>query len=114
MAPLVLFVLWARRAARVAAPFACALALAGLVVVDAQSSLPLPYAIAAAAGLSALLVARGRNRARAIEGTFLGDLEVGALVVVAAVGAAERLDGSLDGRSFPAVFVAVGLVSALA
>jgi two-component system, cell cycle response regulator len=114
MAPLVLFVLWARRAARVTAPLAGALALGGLVVVDAQSPLPQPYAIAAVLVLGALLVARGRKRARAIEGTLLGDLELGALLVVAAMSAAERLDGSLDGRSFPAVYVAVGLVSAFA
>ena len=114
MAPLVLLVLWARRAARVAAPLACALALGGVVVADAQSPLPLPYAIAAGVALGVLLVARGRKRARAIEGTLLCELELGTLVVVAAVGAAERIDGSLDGRSFPAVYVAVGLVSALA
>jgi len=114
MAPLVRFVLWVRRAARVTAPLACALALGGLVVLDAQSPLPLPYAVASAAGLGALLVARGRRRARAIEGTLLGDLELGALLVVAAEGAAVHLDGSLDGRAFPAVYVAVGLVSAFA
>src|SRR4051812_3426134 len=114
MAPLVRLVLWVRRAARVTAPLAVALALGGLVVLDAQSPLPLPYAIAAAAGLGALLVARGRKRARAIDGTLLGDVELGALVVVAAAGAAEHLDGSLDGRAFPAVYVAIGLVSAFA
>jgi diguanylate cyclase (GGDEF)-like protein len=114
MAPLVRFVLWVRRAARVAAPLACALGLGGLVVLDAQSPLPVPYAIAAAVGLLALLVARGQRRARAIEGTILGDLELGALLVVLAVGTSEHLDGSLDGRAFPAVYVAVGLVSAFA
>src|SRR6516164_8150058 len=114
MAPLVLFVLWVRRATRATAPLACALALGGLVVLDAQSPLPAPYALATAAGLVALLVARGKKRARAIEGTLLGDAELGVLLVVAAAGAAAHLDGSLDGRSFPAVFVAIGLVSAFA
>src|SRR5579871_260314 len=114
MAPLVRFVLWARRAARLTAPLGCALALGGLVVVDAQSPLPLPYAVAAGAGLGALLLSRGRRRARAIEGTFLGDVEIGALLVVVAEAAAVRIDGSLDGRAFPCVYVAVGAVSALA
>src|SRR5262245_27767345 len=114
MAPLVLLVLWVRRAARATAPLACALALAGLVVLDAQTPLPLPYALAAAAFLLALLVARPRRRAQAIEGTLLGDLELGLLLVVAAFGAASHLDGSLDGRAYPAVFVAVGLTTAFA
>jgi len=114
MAPLVLFVLSVRRAARLLAPLAGALALGGLVVVDAQSPLALPSAVAAAAGTAVLLAARGRKRARAIEGTLLGDLELGALLIVAATGAAVHLDGSLDGRAFPAVYVAVGLVSAFA
>jgi two-component system cell cycle response regulator len=114
MAPLVLFVLWVRRAARAVAPLVCALALAGLVVLDAQAPLPLPYAVAAAVFLAGLLGARARQRAQAIEGTALGDLELGALLVVAALGAASHLDASLDGRIYPAVFVAIGLTTAFA
>lgn len=114
MAPLVLLVLQVRRAARASAPLACALALAGLVVLDAQAPLPLPYAISAAAVLAALLALRARRRARAIEGGALADLELGALLTVAAFAASVRLDGSLDGRAYPLVFVCVGLVSAFA
>src|ERR1700722_9584974 len=114
MAPLVLSVLWVRRAARVMAPLACALALGGVVVLDAQSPLPVPYAVTAAAVLMVLLCVRGRTRVRVIDGTLLGDLELGALLVVAATGAAEHVDASLDGRAFPAVYVAIGLVSAFA
>ncbi len=114
MAPLVLFVLWVRRAARVTAPLVCAVSLGGLVVLDAQTPLPPAYAVAGAVGLGALLVARGKKRARAIEGTLLGDLELGALLVVAACGAAVHLDGTVDGRAFPAVYVAIALVSAFA
>ena len=114
MAPLVLFVLWVRRAARATAPLACALALGGLVVLDAQSPLPLPYAAASALGFVALLATFARRRAQAIEGTLLGDLELGAMLVVTAFAAAAHLDGSLDGRVYPAVYVAVGLVSAFA
>jgi diguanylate cyclase (GGDEF)-like protein len=114
MAPLVLFVLWVRRGAKVAAPLALALALGALVVLDAQSPLPLPYAVAAACGLGAVLIARGKKRAQAIEGTLLADLELGALLVVLATGVAAHLDGSLDGRAYPAVYVAIGIVSAFA
>jgi two-component system cell cycle response regulator len=114
MAPLVLLVLWARRAARLAAPLAGALALAALAILDAASPLPPAYAAASAAGLAALLFARAKRRAQAIEGSVLADLELGVLLVVAAVGAAAHLDGSLDGRVYPAVLVAVALTSAFA
>jgi two-component system cell cycle response regulator len=114
MAPLVLIVLWVRRAARLAAPLLCAAALAALVVVDAQSPLPPPYALGAGLALAALLGALARRRARAIESGALADVELGILLTVASFAAAERLDGSLDGRAFPVVFVCVGLVSAFA
>jgi diguanylate cyclase (GGDEF)-like protein len=114
MAPLVLLVLWVRRAARVTAPLACTLAFAGLVVLDAQSLPPLPYAVAGGLGLVAVLAAFIKRRAAAIEGTLLGDVEVGTLLTVAAFGLAVHVDASLDGRVYPAVFVAVGLVSAFA
>ncbi|MFT3773634.1 MAG: sensor domain-containing diguanylate cyclase [Minicystis sp.] len=114
MAPLVLFVLWVRRAARVTAPLACALALAGLVVLDAQSPLPLPYAVAGGVGLAAVLAAFVRKRAQAIESTLLGDVELSLMLAVTAAALAVHLDGSLDGRTYPAVYVAVGLVSAFA
>ena len=114
MAPLVLLVLWVRRAARVTAPLACALALAGLVLLDAQSPLPLPYAIAGGLGLAAVLVDFVRMRALAFVGTLLGDIEISILLAVAAFALAVHIDGSLDGRTYPAVYVAVGLVSAFA
>src|SRR5580692_4575002 len=114
MAPLVVLVLWVRRAARLAAPLAGALALGALAILDAASPLPPGYAVASAAGVAALLFARAKRRAQAIEGSVLADLELGVLLVVAAVGAAAHLDGSLDGRFFPAVFVAIALTSAFA
>jgi diguanylate cyclase (GGDEF)-like protein len=114
MAPLVVVVLWFRRVARAALPLACASALGALVVVDAQAPLPMAYAVVATAVLAGLLVSRGRRRAVAIDGTFLADLELGALMVVAAMGIASRVDGSLDGRALPLVYVAVALISAFA
>lgn len=114
MAPLVHIVLWIRRAVRATAPLACALALAGLVVLDAESPLPLPYAVAAGVGLAAVLAAVAKKRAQAIEGTLLGDVELSVMLAVTAFAIAVHADGSLDGRAYPLVYVAVGLVSAFA
>jgi two-component system cell cycle response regulator len=112
MTPLVLLVLWMRRAARIVAPFAAALSFGALVVFDAASPLPLPYAAVAAGALALLLGVRARKRALAIEASSLADVELGALLIVAAFGATLRLDGTLDGRSFPIVYVCIGLISA--
>jgi diguanylate cyclase (GGDEF)-like protein len=114
MAPLVALVLKLRRAGRAAAPLCCAVALAGIVVVDADSPLPLPYAIPSALLLVGLFLSRASERAKAIEGTFLLDLEIGSLLMVAAYAAVARVDGALDGRLYPLVYVCVGLVSAFA
>jgi two-component system, cell cycle response regulator len=114
MTPLVLLVLWMRRAARIVAPFAAALSFGALVVLDAASPLPLPYAAVAGGALALLLGVRARKRALAIEASSLADVELGTLLVVAAFGAALRLDGSLDGRAFPLVYVCIGLISAFA
>jgi two-component system, cell cycle response regulator len=114
MAPLVFVLLALRRGARAVAPLAIAAAFGGLVVLDARSPLAPPYAIAAAAALAVHLGLRARKRAAAIEGTAVADIEIGALLVVAAIAAALRLDGSLDGRSFPALYVCIGLTSAFA
>ena len=73
---------------------------------DAVSPLAPVYALPAAGVLALLLVARARRRAIAIEGTALRDVELGALLVVAGTATALRVDGSLDGRTFPLVFVA--------
>jgi diguanylate cyclase (GGDEF)-like protein len=118
MANLVLAMLSARRAARRGAPLACALVLASVVLLDAAAPLSLPYALAAALALAVLLVhgaeARWRRPRSAGAVASLMDIEVGALMVVAAFAAILRLDGSLDGRAHALVYVAIGLVSAFA
>ncbi|WP_438025554.1 sensor domain-containing diguanylate cyclase [Sorangium sp. So ce233] len=114
MANLVLAVLTARRIARNAAPLACALALAGLIVLDAAERLPPVAAAAALAVLIGVLVQRARRRAAAIEASALLDLEVGALLVVATFAAVLHLDGSLDGDAHAALYVVIALVSAFA
>jgi two-component system, cell cycle response regulator len=114
MANLVLAVLTARRLARNAAPLACALALAGLLVLDAAELLSPPWAAAALLVLLGMLADRARRRAAAIEASARLDLELGALLVVATFAAVLRLDGSLDGHAHPAVYVAIALFSAFA
>src|SRR5262245_1408284 len=105
MALLVLLVLGVRRTARAAAPLACGAVFGAIVVLDAQTSLPTPYALTAVAALGVLLVMRARKRAAAIDGSTLGDIELGALLVIIALAASERADGSLDGRVYPTVYV---------
>lgn len=114
MASLVVIVLWLRRAARAFAPLACSALFGALVVLDAGSPLPLPCALIAAGAFLALLALRARKRAAAIEGSALADLELGVLLVTGAIALALRVDGSLDGRAYPAVYVCVGVMSAFA
>jgi diguanylate cyclase (GGDEF)-like protein len=114
MAPLVQLVLSARRAARAAIPLALAFVFGGLVALDAAAPLPAPWAIGAGVLGAALVGTRVRKRIRAIEGGVLVDLELGLALLVAAHAAVVRLDGSLDGPSYPLVYAAVGLVSAFA
>ncbi|WP_269324569.1 sensor domain-containing diguanylate cyclase [Chondromyces apiculatus] len=123
----------ARRAARRVTPLLAALGLAGLVLLDATEPLDTPYAITAAVALALLLGHRGvarrvlpaapataaastgaaRRRGGAAGGALL-DLEIGSLLVIAAVAAVLRLDGTLDGRAQAAVYVVIALVSAFA
>lgn len=114
MASLVVIVLWLRRAARDFAPLACAALFGALVVLDAGSPLPLLCALIAAGAFLALIALRARKRAAAIEGSALADLEIGVLLVTGAMALALRVDGSLDGRAYPAVYVCVGVMSAFA
>src|SRR5690349_18695010 len=114
MAPLVVLVLKLRRLGRAALPLALATLLAAVVVVSTTSPLHLLLEAPAAALLFGLLGLRASKRARAIEGTFKLDLEVGALFVVLVYAIVTRADGGLDGRVYPLVYVCVGLVSAFA
>ena len=114
MAPLVVLVLKLRRFGRAALPLLSAVALGALVVASTTNPLPLWLEAPAAALLFGLLAARVSKRAKAIEGTLLLDLEVGALLVVLVYAIVTRTDGALDGRLYPLVYVCVGLVSAFA
>ncbi len=114
MAPLVVFALWTRRTVRAAAPGLAALALAATTVADVASPLAPAIAVTAGVALLAITAHRAARRAKAIEGTVRLDLELGALAVIGATALAERLDGSLDGRFYPLVYLALALVSAFA
>ena len=112
MAPLVLAALRVRRTARAIAPLACVAALGAFVAADASSPLAWPYALVALGVFLPLFFVKADKRIRAIEASPRLDLEVGLLLVIGAFGAVVRADGNLDGRAYPAVFVAIALVSA--
>ncbi len=90
------------------------LLLAALMVVSTSTSTPLWTEVVAGALLFAMVAIRVSARARAIDGTFRRDLEVGMLFVVLVYAIVTRGDGKLDGALYPLVYVCVGLVSAFA
>ncbi|MEJ7735303.1 MAG: GAF domain-containing protein, partial [Polyangiaceae bacterium] len=117
-----------RRAARAVAPLLAALALGGVVLLDASTPLPWPWMAAAGAALALLLVQRavrrhgqpGHRRGLAplllarrtrLAATVL-DVEIGLLAVVGAFGAVLHIDGGLDGSAYAAVYVCLALASA--
>jgi two-component system cell cycle response regulator len=114
MPPLLTLMLWARRAARSAFPFALALALGTVVVLDAAGHLVETWAFAGIASMSLLFTHRVTRRLRAVDTGGLADLELGTLLVVLAYGLIVRFDRSLDGRLYPVVLACVGVVSAFA
>jgi two-component system cell cycle response regulator len=90
------------------------LALAAYMVVSTSTSTPLWTEALAGAVLFSLVAIRVSARAKAIDGTFRRDLEVGMLFVVLVYAIVTRGDGKLDGVLYPLVYVCVGLVSAFA
>jgi diguanylate cyclase (GGDEF)-like protein len=82
--------------------------------MDARSPLPPPVAVTAAIALTAALAWLIGKRMRRIEASRLLDFQIGALALVGAFGLVVRLDGSLEGRAYPIVFVAIALLSAVA
>lgn len=90
------------------------LALATYLVISTATPTPLWAEAVAGAVLFAFVAMRVSARAKAIEGTFRRDLEVGLLFVVLVYAIVTRGDGKLDGPLYPLVYVCVGLVSAFA
>ncbi len=90
------------------------LSLAAYLVVSTSTPTPLWAEALAGAVLFAMVAMRVSARAKAIEGTFRRDLEVGMLFVVLVYAIVTRGDGKLDGAFYPLVYVCVGLVSAFA
>lgn len=114
MASLVKLMLRARRAGRAAAPLTVAIGLGGSVVMDAADKLDFPYDAVAFAALLALLVERGRKRAKAVEASARLDAEVAVPLVIAAYCAVLYLDSSLGGRAYPIVFLCIAVISTFA
>src|SRR5262249_14157788 len=105
MAPLVSLFLHVRRATRAAAPLVCAACLGAGVAIAAATPLAAPYLLVGLALLVVIFVSRARRRARSIEAGVLLDLEIGALAMVGAFGVVLRLDGTLEGRTYPLIYV---------
>ena len=90
------------------------LALAACMVISTSTPTPLWAEAVAGAVLFATVAMCVSARAKAIDGTFRRDLEVGMLFVVLVYAIVTRGDGKLDGALYPLVYVCVGLVSAFA
>ncbi len=114
MAPLVRFALALRRVLRGLATLGITLGLAGAVVLDAVDPLGTPQAIAVGLLLLGLLARSIARRLASLDASVLSEVELGCIAMVTAFALAVRLDGSLDGDFYPAVFVCLALVGALA
>lgn len=90
------------------------LSLAAYMVFSTSTTTPLWVEAVAGAVLFAMVAIRVSARAKAIDGTFRRDLEVGMLFVVLVYAIVTRGDGKLEGALYPLVYVCVGLVSAFA
>jgi len=89
---------------------------AALAVQDAQSPIGSAWVLAAGAvwSLVTLLRVRARWRAAGRKARWSEDLELGLLLVVAALFAIQRVDGGLSGPLYPLIYVLVALVAAFA
>lgn len=102
-----------RRSLREALPLAGAALFGVLVALDARSPLSPPVAITAALALTLAFAWLVGKRVRRIEASRLLDFQIGALALAGAFGLVVRLDGSLDGRAYPIVYVSIALLSAV-
>jgi diguanylate cyclase (GGDEF)-like protein len=102
-----------RRAVRNALPLIGTLLLA--VVVALQAAQPVDARLFAGFVLLCLLLLgmRAWKRTASKRASFVLDVEIGALLGVAAYAVAIHVDGSLDGSYYPLVYVAIGVMSAL-
>jgi len=112
MDPLVSVLVTLRRKVREALPFVGIALLAAAVLLHAVHPLGQAGFGVLTALIGSLLGARIWQRSRVLEQRTSVDIEIGALLVLAAFAATVHIDGSLSGRFFPLVYVAVALVSA--
>ncbi len=101
-----------RRAARGAWPVLGAVLLAGVVALHA--AYPVDEQLFAGFILLVLVVVgvRAWQRSAAVEQDVWREVELGALLAVAAYATTIHVDGDLDGRYYPLIYVAVGVMSA--
>ncbi|MBM4359250.1 MAG: diguanylate cyclase [Deltaproteobacteria bacterium] len=102
-----------RRLVRRAGPLLGVLGLAGGVLLDALEVASWIFAPVAALLLLAIAL-RAWHRTQAVEQKIVRDIEVGALLALAAMAFAVHFDRRTAGPNFPLVYVAVGIVSAFA
>jgi diguanylate cyclase (GGDEF)-like protein len=114
MDPLVTTFVNLRRKTRDAVPVVGALLLAVVVALHAAQPLDTRLFGVAVAMLVALIAVRAWQRRSAVEPSMWLEVELGALLTVAAFASVVHLDGALDGRFYPLVLLAIGVVSALA
>jgi two-component system, cell cycle response regulator len=102
-----------RRALRRAAPLGGVAVLAAGVTLDAMQ--PSPWLFFPLAGMLAVLIAvRGWRRTQAHDHSIFRDVEIGALLAVAAFAIAVHADRQTGGITHALVYVAVGVLSAFA
>ncbi|MEM9693141.1 MAG: diguanylate cyclase [Myxococcota bacterium] len=117
MEALVVILIRLRRGARHGGLALAPLALAAGILLRGTGSLPRTgFALILLAALALIgfrVVRRNLPRQRSAR-RRPADVELGLLLVLIAYGTAVQLDGSLNGRFFPLVYVAIGIVSAFA
>lgn len=104
----------ARRNARRALPLMAAVLLAAVVAIHMAHPLDERVFAGFIMLVLALIAVRAWQRTNAVEAGFWRDVELGALIGVAAYATAVHVDGGLDGTYYPLVYVGIGVMSAFA
>jgi diguanylate cyclase (GGDEF)-like protein len=114
MEPLVAVFLSLRRWARRALPLAIALLPSLVVAVHATHRLDDGVFSMFIVALLAAIVVRAVQRSARVDHSTWRDMELGGLLLVASYAVAVHVDGDLEGRFYPLVYVAIGVMSAFA
>jgi two-component system cell cycle response regulator len=114
MDPLVSVFVKLQRGLRKAMPMLAAALLATVVALHAADPLDERVFAGFIVLVLVLIAARAWRRTSAFEHNYWRDVELGALLAIAAYAAAIHVDSSLDGAYYPLVYVAIGVMSAFA